>query len=1722
MLKKTSLFLFSVLFFSFAAKADSFVLSPKKPTVKTDKLVFTFSEEMVGLGRTGRDADDIPVVFSPDVSCQWRWLDQKNLACFLNKEKPLSADTVYRVAVGSFKTQAGKKTSPADKEFRTASVSINVAESSFERFANPRRPVWQVVFSNDVVPDEQRAFFDFDGTDAIVTAKKCPSWEDNCAAKVFVEAAQDLTENAPYALSYKGKPVFRGQTLPPIGVEGFRCYNGEEFVVFPVAEKAVCRHGYGMWIKMTDDVPQGEASRFVTRAENTPVVSDLIPVALDSGEHTITVAEGLTDRWGNTLDRPAVLNVVVSDRDTDVKTPYDSAVLEAAEDTDMTGFAQNLTALGIEYKGLTADAAPEGTQDIADLLPDVRNKAYAFDYGIRRMTGGKTGFIAGKFKTEPKKPYLQPFFAVVSPWQVVVKLGYENSLIWVVDLKTGKPVKKADIEISLRKIADPAAVNGVLDKARTDGDGLASFAGLKTLDPKNERTSAWGNTAERLFVTVRKGDDIAVMPVGYEFKNYNGEVTGWNGPEDRLRPAAFGITPQTVYRRGETVDYKIWVRGDDFSRAPVSEYDLAVTDSEGQTVSERKKVSLSPFGTIEGSFTIGEKAPTGDYAVSLTANGVSFTPLTVSVSDFTALPFKAASEIADSRLIGGKETVFRSTAALQSGGAFSAAPVRQTAVLSHVPFEYDGFRFHSPKSVDEVLLDRKAATDANGETSAPVPLPVSEKETGKIVFETRVFGDDGRFASAVKSVPYFAHDALVGVKPESFVVPAGQETKTAVVVVSPDKKTVAGKKTNVDILYNDHKLIREKAAGNAYILRYEQDPVPVAECTLTSADKPVYCPFTPDKAGSYTVRAKTGDSTAEASFYVEGPNYVAWASNDDDALTISGDKKSYAVGDTAVLMIENPFPKARLLLTVERNGVLKTVTKKVKDGTVKIKLKIDKDFFPGVYVSAKLFAPRVEKTKTSDRKAGKPDLGKPAEKTGYLKLPVSDPSKILPLTVSTEKTEYRPRQKAKIRISAPVRKPVEAAVIVLDEAMLSLLPNGIDTFDPIPALSGLKDLDLQTYSLIKQLIGRQNIEKKGANQGGDGGAGFAVRDLFKMVGYWNPSLLLDNNGKAEIEVPLPDNLTRWRVIVIASHINGRIGKAQTSFVVTQPLEMRALLPNHVRAGDVFAPAVSVLNRTEKPLEAVVSLGGIEQKETLVPFERKTVVFPMRTAEKAGELAIMFTAEAGKEKDALLSVLPVLPAQRVETAALYGQIGKKSLSVPLDAPEKSLLTLTLSSSVESAMIQAVQAMKTYPFGCWEQQISRAWTALSAAGEWPDSDAFIKKTLSEAESFQTSNGGMAYFTDIDGLESPYLSAYTSFVFTAMKNKGFDLPRETTKKLGKYLLDIFNGRIKTGAATTVRALSVPFLIENGLIKDSDLDALRREKDKMSVFDKAVLYPYLKTDPAENAEISTGSIFLPEQKGQEYAVLPSEAKSNCAALYALPENAALTRGVLALRGKDGTWRTTHANAFCLAALRRRIDTVENGGSADISVKIGDDVLSETTVAKTPVSVSRRFDKAENTTLSFERKGKGKPYWTAALTYPATATESVNAGFEVSRSFAVEQDGRFVETKTFKRGQIVRVTLTLTVPSFKSFVALSDPMAGVLEPISKGLADDSAFYHADVTHESADFFAESLNEGTYEVFYDAQVTADGEFIAPPARAEEMYQPAVFGSSATDRLTVRP
>jgi hypothetical protein len=164
------------------------------------------------------------------------------------------------------------------------------------------------------------------------------------------------------------------------------------------------------------------------------------------------------------------------------------------------------------------------------------------------------------------------------------------------------------------------------------------------------------------------------------------------------------------------------------------------------------------------------------------------------------------------------------------------------------------------------------------------------------------------------------------------------------------------------------------------------------------------------------------------------------------------------------------------------------------------------------------------------------------------------------------------------------------------------------------------------------------------------------------------------------------------------------------------------------------------------------------------------------------------------------------------------------------------------------------------------------------------------------------------------------------------------------------------------------------------------------------------------------------------------------------------------------------------------------------------------------------------------------------------------NRGMQVERWYESYETGK--PLVDVAEGELVRVRLRITVPAERHFVILDDALPAGLEPIDlslrtvggvpgPGAADSSAaepttdggglpwvygswdggwwspFDHREMRDDRVVFAATRLWAGSYTATYLARATTSGSFARPPAHAEEMYNPAVFGESDGGVFTVR-
>ncbi|KAL9643678.1 hypothetical protein ABK040_016130 [Willaertia magna] len=273
------------------------------------------------------------------------------------------------------------------------------------------------------------------------------------------------------------------------------------------------------------------------------------------------------------------------------------------------------------------------------------------------------------------------------------------------------------------------------------------------------------------------------------------------------------------------------------------------------------------------------------------------------------------------------------------------------------------------------------------------------------------------------------------------------------------------------------------------------------------------------------------------------------------------------------------------------------------------------------------------------------------------------------------------------------------------------------------------------------------------------------------------------------------------------------------------------------------------------------------------------------------------------------------------------------------------------------------------------------------------------------------------------------------------------------------------------------------------------------------------------------------------------------------------IVKGLLAHK-KKGRWNNTQENVYILVALNNYFHTFENITPDFITrIWLGEDFCGEQVfkgrskdenLVQIPMNllvesnnINQQDSNNNNSTLVISKEGQGRLYYRLGLSYAPTKLllPPISYGFIVERTYEgigqnKDQHVQFDLNRNcwrFKAGEVIRIKLTLTTTSRRYHVALVDYLPACLEALNpelKGTPNTSTickeennkrfcwwnrtwYEHENIRDERVEAFTSLLYEGSFEFKYLARVTTIGSFVIPPAKAEEMYSPELFGRSGT-------
>jgi Large extracellular alpha-helical protein len=1374
-------------------------------------------------------------------------------------------------------------------------------------------------------------------------------------------------------------------------------------------------------------------------------------------------------------------------------------------------------------------------------------------------------------------------YLLVTDMAVVTKRSRDEVLAYAVHLRRGTPVAGAEVR---------AYRNGRrLDRATADTSGLATLR----LPPSS------GGGADATVIVATHGQDEAVVDrAGYWWGDGSG------------RYVLHTVTDRTVYRPGDTIQFKGIARlrreGADGARSygiprgvPVT---LEMRDPTGALVLRMTRTTGNA-GTFWGAVELSPEGTTGTYSLIADIGGEKHTR-DVPVASYKKPEFTVTVTPAKPGYLRGDTVEMTVEAAYYFGTPVAGAKVRWSAfkdadwsALYGDDLDDDTLREYAQGEYGayygEMVGSGEVTLGADGR--AVIRLPSVAPRSGG---QAEDDGEEGRAAPQAEvlrltaevedesqrlvqnegSVRVTAGERFVRVEPEGYVAAPGKPAEVFVVVRDLDGRPVPDAPVTLSAAYQKWDPKTEKTTTT---------PVGTGggQTARTGPDGRALLHVTPPRAGDLVLTATTRDPggravAAESDLWVTGD-----AGEDLDTdygdLALLTDKREYAPGETARVLVNTARTGQTVLLTVEGERIYRTIAVPIKKRSTVVEVPVRAGWGPNVFLSG---------CYVRDKKF--------ASNTAPLRVALAARE----LTVTATPTggdRYGPGDTVTYVVEtkdAATGRPVSAdfSLSVVDESIYALRaddPKALRrTFYP------RRSQEVSTsYSFAVEYLG--DMDKSEPQ--------IAARRRFRDTADWKPDQRTDASGRATVSVTLPDNLTTWRATVQAVSDDTAVGYGVSKVVSTKPFFVRLEAPRFLTGGDRSRLLALVHNETGREQTVLVRLLAtaltVEGKDTrtlTVPAggigraEWPVVVSAAASGGTASVRVTAWTPQKGgsggtQYTDGIEQSLPLRAYGRTDFATFAGATGGEGGEGPavlrLDenaAPAETRLTLRVTPSLRGALVGSLDYLIDFPYGCTEQTMSRFYPTLLAerlgavpANRVEDLPRLVRDGVARLARLQHGTGGWGWWQNDS--DDAFMTAYVLVGLSAAKAQGYPVDEglirrgvEAAEKLSKSAPAAVRPFVLYALAeagyddSKTNLLRAPFrysAVRTGL----DLDKLPPDALAYLVLlarrlgeDHRPAYNALQRRAAVEGRLTSWKV------DAGHWAHGSDRMATALGLRALmavePEDRripSVLRWLMQSR-TDSWFGNTRDTAWVLVAfcdyLRHR-----PGESADpngtLEVRVNNQVVRSIDLAadsqgEPEITLSLPADRLKagpNQVEVVRTSGSGTVFYSGALrqTVAAPAGGELAAltlpnGIKVEREVVrvlprkVGDDGLWrlatepVPNGVFRQGDRLRVRVKLTVPRDASYVLIEDAFPSGAEVTERGTADQDVeswsfwYDHVEVRDDRIAFFARRLPAGTHVLEYNLRAQTPGTSHALPTHVEGMYDASVRAESATGRLEVKP
>lgn len=537
----------------------------------------------------------------------------------------------------------------------------------------------------------------------------------------------------------------------------------------------------------------------------------------------------------------------------------------------------------------------------------------------------------------------------------------------------------------------------------------------------------------------------------------------------------------------------------------------------------------------------------------------------------------------------------------------------------------------------------------------------------------------------------------------------------------------------------------------------------------------------------------------------------------------------------------------------------------------------------------------------------------------------------------------------------------------------------------------------------------------------------------------------------------------------------------------------------------------------------------------------------------------------------LTALPALSSPDSENAlaqaaALYSNSVAGGL---LERNPKFLEALRLfadpSNSADSTLVSNLQknsslkivALNNTPWVRNAQAETLRMSLLSEyADTWKVKDA-IKKNLKNLENLQHPDGGWSWCDKMEA--SRWISIQVLEHFAMLKKNGY-LPKEADKMAYKGLSFVDEDIVKDWKKIGEKKYSYRSLLdylyvrsafgkvntssEFAIIKARALKEIESNWKKMGIYEKSTAAILL------NREGRTQTAKLILTSLNEYA---SESKEKGMWFANLKSSFNRYGKLLTTAQALEAWSEIDPQSRSVDALRQWIllsKQTQDWGGGTAAVDLVQSILSSGTDWAVPTSAPEIYIGSEKIeidhiaaltgALTVPLTGKSGelrivrsatgPAWGGMIRQFVAPIRDVTA--EKTPELSVEKatytiindaNGTTASESQLKRGDRVRVTLTLKCDRDLEYVAVKDGRSASMEPVNQlsgYTSSDGVWFYREVRNSSTNLFIPFLSKGTHVISYDCFIDREGEYSLGIAEAQSQYAPVITAHSAGQVIIV--